>query len=479
MPWNLIWTSRGLPCIVTCLGVLGILGIQGTSPLSIVQIRSIGSAGEEIRLADTGPLKDCVLTLTLPEGYTIDEIEKRYDKYWYIDITGPPTIVTSKTREYQEPETYESLPDTMSISIMIGTLSMTTPNMTAAAHSAKLAITDVYEEGDFSISPEGHDAHYVLASHTSEPVGYFTSYTQSGSTAIHLGAAWYVTVGSNILGDRLDVETQEFVLKVKVGDTPIIEKHEQNLREILQSVKVTGKASGVSLEAPETPEGWKLVGHYYNVNDVEVEYWGLGMATTPGEDPPDLLHIVSIAYVRHDNMISDEFMKWVYRPVDPNAAQLQVKGESPFYITMTDTQNRTTGWNPDEARVINEIPGAVCTGINQTWDHPYESAPPQEIRVLQPTDDYDIYLTGTGEGRYRLTITGLVGADITSTERLYGDIAEDMTIRKSLYTTMQNGELIVTFPEPTLAMILCCIIAMTIRSGTSPIRPGISPQPES
>ena len=450
--------------ILICLSLLGILSVQSIqtiSPPSSIQIYSSNSVTEEIRLAETGPLKDCFLSFKLPQGYTIEEVEEKDDMYWYIDLIGPPTIVTEKTQKYQDPETYESLPDYMNIKIRIGTISMTKPSMTVVAHYDKLAITDVYEEGDAQIN--GHDAHYVLASYTSEPTGHFTSYLQSGSIAIHLGAAWYVTIGSNYLGDRLDVETEEFVLKIKVGDTPIIEKHLENIREVLQSVKVTGHAMGVSIDPPETPEGWELVGHYYDVNNVEVDYWGLGMATTPGEDPPDLLPIVSIAYVEWNRMSSDEFIKWVYRPIKPKAAQLQVKGESPFYITMTDAQNRTTGWLTQENRVVNDIPGAVCTGINQTWDHPYEREPPQEIRVLQPTDIYHIDLIGTGEGRYRLTITGLIGSNITSTERKTGTITKDAIIQKNVYTKLDNGELIVTFPELTpLAIILCCLIITTI-----------------
>jgi hypothetical protein len=423
------------------------------------------STAEEIRLATAGPLNDSVLSFTLPAGYAIKEVERRYDKYWSIDVTGPPTVVTSKTQRYQNPQTYESVPDTMTISIRIGTISMSQPNMTVIAHYDKLAITDVYEEGDTQIN--GRDAHYVLASHTSEPTGYFTSFLQSGSIAVHLGAAWYVTLGSNFLGDRLDVETEDFVMKVKVGDTPIIEKHQQNLMEVLQSVRLTGHPMGVSLEPPETPEGWELVGHYYDVNDVEIEYWGLGMATAPGKDPPDLLHIPRITYVKWNGMSSDEFVKWVYRPIDPQAAQLQVSGESPFYIAMTDAQNRTTGWLAQENHVVNEIPGAVCVGINQTWDHPYEEEPTQEIRILQPPDHYVIDLIGTGEGRYRVTIKGLIGSNITSTDRITGTIAKDVMIKKDVYTTTSNGDLIVSFPELTpLATILCClVIAMMMGHG--------------
>ena len=424
---------------------------------SLSLFSSPASAAEEIRLAADGPLSECVLSFALPAGYTVKEVERRYDKYWYIDVTGPPTIETSRTQKYQDPQTYESVPDTMSISISIGTISMSQPNMTAIADYHKLAITEVYEEGDTQI--DGHDAHYVLASHTSEPTGYFTSFLQSGSIAVRLGAAWYVAVGSDFLGDRLDVETEDFVLKVKVGDTPIIEKHQQNLIEVLRSVKVMGHAMGVSLEPPESPEGWELVGHYYDVNNVEIEHWGLGMATAPGKDPPDLLHIPRVAYVKWNGMSSDEFVKWVYRPIDPLAAQLQVCGESPFYIAMTDGQNRTTGWLAKENQVVNEIPGAVCVGINQTWDHPYESEPAQQIRILEPSDHYTIDLIGTGEGRYKVTITGLVGSNITSTDRITGTIAKDAMIRKDVYTRTDNGDLVVSFPELSpITAILCCVV---------------------
>ncbi len=53
----------------------------------------------------------------------------------------------------------------------------------------------------------------------------------------------------------------------------------------------------------------------------------------------------------------------------------------------------------------------------------------------------------------------LVGSNITSTDRITGTIAKDAMIRKDVYTTTDNGDLVVSFPELSpITAILCCMV---------------------